>query len=109
MKFEVTKKEMRREEVYSVGYCKLQFLLRFEDPIAYSVSVYGWACDYYKVGNIYISTGYSPIGKKVDYKLIQKYEAKARKIISICWDDYKKEKAMLTRLLKKFVAEITKE
>ena len=108
MKLEVTKKEMRREEVYSVGYCKLQYLLRYEEPIAYSHGVYGWACDYYKFGNIYISTGYSPIGKQVDYKIIQKHEAKAEKIISIYRGDYKKEKAMLTRLLKKFVAEITK-
>ena len=104
MESKVSKKEMRREEVYSVGYCALQCLLRFEEPIAYSHRVYGWACDYYKVGNIYISTGYSPIGKKVDYKLIRKYEAKAEKIITNI--AFEKQKALLSHLLKKLIKEL---
>ena len=104
MKFEVTKKEMRREEVYSVGYCKLQYLLRYEEPIAYSHGVYGWACDYYKVEDAYICTGYNPIGKKVDYKLIRKYEAKAEKIITNI--AFEKQKALLSHLLKNLIKEL---
>ena len=109
MKLKISKKDMKGEEIYRVGYCDLQHLLRCEEPVAYSSDTYGWACDYYKIEDAYICTGYSPIGKQVDYKLIKKYDAKAEKIISIYYGDYKKEKAMLTRLLKKFVAEITKE
>lgn len=104
MKFEVTKKEMRSGEVYSVGYCKLQYLLRYENPIAYSHGVYGWACDYYKVEDAYICTGYNPIGKKVDYKLIQKYEAKAEKIITNT--AYEKQKTLLSHLLKNLIKEL---
>lgn len=109
MEFEVTKKEMRSKEIYRVGYCDLQHLLRCEEPVAYSHGVDGWACDYYKVENIYICTGYSPIGKQVDYKIVEKYETKSRKITSAYYADHKKAKAMLSRLLKKFIAEITKE
>ena len=104
MKFEVTKKEMRREEVYSVGYCALQFLLRFEEPIAYSMSVYGWACDYYKVEGAYICTGYNTIGKITDYKMIKKYEAKAEKIITNI--AFEKQKTLLSHLLKKLIKEL---
>ena len=104
MKFEVTKKEMRREEVYSVGYCKLQYLLRFEEPIAYSHGVYGWACDYYKVEDAYICTGDNPIGKKVDYKIVNKYEAKAEKIIRNI--AYEKQKPLLSHLLKNLIKEL---
>ena len=105
MKFKVSKKDMKYEEVYSVGYCKLQYLLRFEEPVAYSKSdTYGWSCDYYKVENVYISTGYSPIGKQVDYKIIQKYEAKAEKIITKI--AYEKQKTLLSHLLKNLIKEI---
>ena len=106
MKFEVTKKEMRREEVYSVAYCDLQHLLRYEEPTAYSHGVYGWACDYYKVENIYICTGYSTVGKVVSRELVRKYEAKARKITSASYADYEKVKAKVSRLLKSFIKEI---
>ena len=104
MKFKVSKKDMKYEEVYSVGYCKLQHLLRFEYPMAYSMSVYGWACDYYKVEDAYICTGYNPTGKVVDYKLIQKYEAKAEKIITNT--AYEKQKTLLSHLLKKLIKEL---
>ena len=104
MKFEVTKKEMRREEVYSVGYCALQYLLRFEEPIAYSHGVYGWACDYYKVEDAYICTGYNPIGKVADYKIIKKYEAKAEEIITKI--AYEKQKPLLSHLLKNLIKEL---
>ena len=104
MKFKVSKKDMKYEEVYSVGYCALQFLLRFEEPMAYSMSVYGWACDYYKVEGAYICTGYNTIGKITDYKMIKKYEAKAEKIIRNI--AYEKQKTLLSHLLKNLIKEI---
>ena len=104
MKFKVSKKDMKYEEVYSVGYCALQFLLRFEEPMAYSMSVYGWACDYYKVEGAYICTGYNTIGKITDYKMIKKYEAKAEKIITNI--AFEKQKALLSHLLKKLIKEL---
>lgn len=87
-KIKTTKTEMRQNyRILSIGYCDAQSLLTFESPIAYSAGTYGWACDYYlirhpEVGEVIISTGYSPISTKnmiEDYKLIREYEEKARK------------------------------
>ena len=105
MKLKITKKAMRGEEIYRVGYCKLQHLLRDEQAFAYSAGVYGWACDYYKVGDIYISTGYSPIGKAIDSELVRKYEKMAR---AITGKSYEQEKAKRSKLLERFLSEIKK-
>ena len=83
-KIKVTKKEMRDNYlILGAGYCNMQFLLNYQKPVAYSAGVYGWACDYYDVNGIVISTGYSYINTKNmrnDYNLINKYEKKAEKI-----------------------------
>lgn len=86
MKFKATKKEMRQSgrDILKIGYCNAQFLLRGFDPVAYSARREGWACDYYDINGVYISTGYDPIGKAVDYEMLREYENKARKI----WCDY---------------------
>ena len=67
-----------------IGYCNAQFLLRGFNPVAYSARREGWACDYYDINGVYISTGYAPIGKAVDYEMLREYENKARSI----WCDY---------------------
>lgn len=81
----ITKKQIKeacyKNELLKIGYCELQNLLRYKCPFAYSSSSYGWACDYYKIGNHVISTGYSPIGAQLPYELIKKYEDKAKKIL----------------------------
>ena len=103
MKLKVTKKAMRGEEMYRVGYCDLQHLLRDQQAFAYSAGVYGWACDYYQVGNIYISTGYSPIGKVIDSELVRKYDKMAR---AITGKSYEQERAKRYKLLERFLSEI---
>lgn len=76
MKLKTTKKEIRQgySKIIRVGYCDLQHLLTYRSPFAYSTRVEGWACDYYDVNGVCISTGYSPIGQKVDYDIIKKYD-----------------------------------
>lgn len=83
MKFKTTKKAIKESysKIYSVGYCNMANLLKYRSPIAYSAGVYGWACDYYLIDGIVISTGYNPIGETLNYKLIDKYESKAEGII----------------------------
>jgi hypothetical protein len=80
-KIKATKREMRENfRILSIGYCDMQCLLRYQSPIAYSSGVYGWACDYYEVDDVIISTGYAPINSKNmknDYKLVKEYENKA--------------------------------
>jgi hypothetical protein len=99
LKFKVTKKEIKNNyDVYATGYCGLQWLLRRTEPIAYSVSSCGWACDYYDVGGgICISTGYSPVGKKIPSKLSSKYDNIA---------SHTESKEELDVLLDKFVKEL---
>lgn len=108
IKFKVTKSSMRYEEVYSVGYCQLQTLLRHESPVAYSASsAYGWQCDYYQFDNVYISTGYGPIGKPINNKIIAKYEKAAKKIDEDYYNcDWEKRKKQFKKLIKRFLDEI---
>ena len=87
MKLKTTKKQIRentRGNLYSVGYCALDCLLRDVSPFAYSSGVYGWSCDYYQLSvnghKVIISTGYSPIGKSIDYKMTREYDNLASKL-----------------------------
>lgn len=80
MKEKVTKKAiMQNYTCISVGYCNLQFLLRYHTAQYYTCGCYGWNADIYIFGDYAIVTGYQPFGKiKADYDLCQKYELKAR-------------------------------
>jgi hypothetical protein len=83
-KIKTTKKEMKQNyRILGVGYCEIQTLLKYQNPVAYSSGVYGWACDYYYIDDVIISTGYSYIDNKNmkdDYNLIKEYEKKARSL-----------------------------
>ena len=110
MKYRTTKKAIQEmsNPIYRVGYCNLQHLLRFIDPFAYSTRAEGWACDYYDVENVIISTGYSPIGRKTDYNLCREYDEKALAIIrdyTLSVDDMQNGVAVL---LEEFVQKLTK-
>ena len=78
-KFRTTNKEMTREALtYAVGYCDLQYLFRFENPVAYTAGIFGWNSDIYLLkGNTYISTGYRPCGYRLNdgwiYKALDRY------------------------------------
>lgn len=82
MKLKTTNKQIRENfyKVISIGYCDAQYLLRFKNPFAYTCGAYGWDADFYEVDNVCISTGYRPIGEKVDYILLQELEKQAQKI-----------------------------
>jgi hypothetical protein len=104
MKLKATKKEMREGYYYilPVGYCSLQSLLRERQPFAYSSGAYGWACDYYEVDGVLISTGYAPLSNKnmiEDFDLMREYENKALKIDELCLqgEERKEKKAALLK------------
>jgi len=110
MKFRASKKEMRNNYYYviGVGYCVMQFLLEFESPIAYSTRTEGWACDYYDIGGVLISTGYAPLGSKnvnIDYITIREYDSRACEIAhdySLAHEEREKQvKALLKELIEK--------
>lgn len=83
MKLKATKADVKKHyhRILSIGYCDAQHLLDYEKPFGYSAGVYGWACDYYDIDGICISTGYSPLATsnmKKDYKIILDYDKKAQ-------------------------------
>jgi hypothetical protein len=81
-KIKAKKTEMKQNyKILGVGYCDMQYLLMYQQPISYSAGVDGWACDYYYIKDVVISTGCSYIDTKnmsKDYKIIREYENKAR-------------------------------
>ena len=109
MKFKTTKKEMRDNYyIIGAGYCSMQYLLYYKNPIAYSSGVYGWACDYYDIDGVIISTGYSYIASKntkASYELIKEYELKAEKIIYNHNLKYDTKKKKVNKLLNDLIAE----
>lgn len=66
---------------YGIGYCNAQYLLTDLTPCAYVIGREGWRCDIYILGPVTISTGYCPIGKKISYDTIRKYEKIAENIV----------------------------
>lgn len=109
MKFKTTKKSMKENynTILSIGYCNAQNLLRYENEIAYSTRTEGWACDYYDVNNVCISTGYAPIGEHVDYETLKKFDAEAEKIACDYSIPYEEKKEKVHGLLVDFVNEVT--
>ena len=106
-KIKATRKDMKENYyIISVSYCGLQTLLKHQEPIAYSTRAEGWACDYYDINGVIISTGYSPINSKrtkASYELIRKYENKARIINDNYKLSYEVRKNKINKLLSEFI------
>tara|TARA_R100000781_G_C4048020_1_gene116458 strand:+ start:464 stop:814 length:351 start_codon:yes stop_codon:yes gene_type:complete len=116
MRLETTKKQIKEnthpDHLLAVGYCDLQYLLRFEKPFAFSKGVNGWACDYYEIEfdnqTYIISTGYNPIGNRIDYDLTKNFEEIARSYTQSKYTTYEKRKKAHDRLLNKFMEGVTR-
>ena len=113
MKFKTTQKEIKEgyAKVISVGYCHLQTLLQYENPVAYTSGREGWKADIYAFDNVAIATGYAPFGKyHADYDLCRQYETKAKTVLEAYRRnyDYQEAKCLLNNLIKQFVHEVTK-
>ena len=112
MKLQATKKQMRQHHrIISIGYCDAESLLNYQEPFAYSAGINGWACDYYDVNGVLISTGYSPLSNKNtvenNYQIIREYNAKAREIIHSVMN-YEVKKEQVENLLLEMVSALTK-
>ena len=111
MKYLTTKKAMRENysQIIGIGYCNAQHLLNWETPIAYSAGESGWACDYYVVDGVLISTGYQPIKTKnarSDYEFIHAYDTKAQSFFRL--EDSEERATKARELLQEFVLQATK-
>lgn len=82
-KFKTTQKAIKASysTIISVPYCKLQSLLSYESPVAYTVRREGWAADVYDMGGgVAIATGYAPFGNvRPSYELLRRYETDTEK------------------------------
>lgn len=111
-KYRTTKKEMKEsyDKIICASYCSIQNLLRFQEPFAYSTRAEGWACDYYDVDGILISTGYAPLDKKgrtkSTYDICRKYDEAAEKIIYDYSLSYEEQKEKVNNLLMKYIEEV---
>jgi len=108
MKYEAKKSTvMKWYTCYSIGYGELQHLLTFEEPESYTCGMYGWNADVYDAGKgRAIVTGYRPFGKRVNYKIVDAYDQKAKKILN--GKRYKKNESK-QNALKKLFAEMMDE
>lgn len=104
MKVKITRQEAHGyKDTIQVGYCDLQFLLMYESAWGYNCGVYGWNFNSYSVDGVVINTGYrGMVGKKVDYKLVDEYNEKARALQNKNLT-HKQKKAYTKRLLNNFI------
>ena len=110
MKTQITQKAVKAnyDKIISVSYCRLQYLLDWVTPIAYTAGVYGWNADIYDINGVAIVTGYRPFGNiKTDYDLCRKYDDAAQKIRYDHNLTYDEQRAALDELLDKFIEEVT--
>mgnify|MGYP000958821600 CR=1 FL=1 len=85
MIFKTTKKEVieQCDKIIKVGNNRLQALLNYEHPIAYTLRREGKGADIYEFGKFIIVMGNDPFGNiQADYDLCQEYEEKAQEIIN---------------------------
>ena len=110
-KYKTTKKAIKEDysKIAMVGYCDAQNLLKYEESIAYSTRAEGWACDYYDINGVLISTGYAPIDGRnthCSYDIVKKYDDQARTISDNYNLTYEQQKEQVTALLQDFIKEI---
>lgn len=104
MKAKISKKDINNRflNILHVHAYELSNLLYFTPAFAYSVRLEGWACDYYEIGTICLSSGDSPIGKKANRDLEKIFEAKAKKINESNFFKLETKKKKINALLLEF-------
>ena len=108
MKFKTTKAAINSGYYFKicVGYCDLQYLLNYENPVAYTCGTYGWNSDIYSLEDITgynacVVTGYRPFGNIAsNYDINRKFEEKAEKIVLDYKRDFEERKQELKQLIK---------
>ena len=82
MKIRTTTKEIKNAKQFTIAipYCDAQYLLRYQEPIAYTCGVYGWNYDVYQIDGALICTGYRGMPGEHFRELLKQYEDKARAV-----------------------------
>lgn len=103
MKFKTTRKAVVHgsDRLVYAPYAKLQYLLHYHDPVAYTCGVYGWNFDVYEIGNLTICTGYRGMpGRRANN--IDEYEKRASEIYHSDVKSFEEQEAEIERLLTEF-------
>lgn len=111
MKIKTTMKDItsRFNKVYRCGYCELQNIMLYTDPIYYNCGVYGWNCDVYidYKNDIAITTGYRNMrGESIPKDLIEKYDIIAKDIVNRKHDSFEDMMNALTENMENFYNEL---
>lgn len=111
MAIKVTRKELENTfvNIYCVGYCELEYTLRYAKRLFYNYGYYGWNYDVYMVdADTVILTGYrGTFGKRIPVELAEKTEKKAQ---TICHDFHTaSQREKITRLLNNMCKQLKKE
>ena len=95
-------------KIIEVGYCELSNLLRYKNADFTTSGVYGWNADIYAITyDVAICTGYRPFGNiEVKREILKKYDDEAFEIYKN-EADYNKAGEKVTKLLQKFIKEVT--
>ena len=112
MKIETTMKRINQlySKIFRAGYCDLQNIFRYEEPVYYNAGVYGWNCDIYIdfKRDIAITTGYRNMrGISIPSEILEKYDAIAKEILKNTWKvSYDELKAKLDENRENFLNEL---
>ena len=115
MKYKTTFKAVKNgyRKVIVIPYCGAQYLLYFQNPVAYNAGVYGWNADIYNPApGVAIVTGYRPCsGIDPDYETLRDYERRASAIVnsrSIPWENRaERVNALLAEFIATVLSDIT--
>lgn len=91
-----------------VGYCDLQYLLRYQSENYYTCGIYGWNFDAYVFGNYCITTGYRNMIHEKEAVMPSKYDDMAWAILKDSSLDYEEKKIKINNLLRSFLKETFK-
>ena len=115
MSIKVTQKQIKNSynNIFSVGYCGAQFLLRGLDPVFYNSGVYGWNCDYYLLVDennnpVIICTGYRPHGRNANGKTTE-LEKQANAIYNNYTLEYNEKMRLLRSLRAEWIKKLLEE
>lgn len=107
MKARITLKQLKLmySKRIAIGYCDASYLLKFEEPIAYTAGVYGWNNDIYAVDGCAIVTGYRSLCGNINYNRsrVRDYDEKAHEIICDNSIDWETKKVKVKTLLDSFI------
>lgn len=109
-KMKTSERDLKKsyDNIISVGYCNIWYLLQGLEPKYYTNGVYGWNSDNYHITNsILISTGYRPVkGIYANKGTTEKYNNKALKIYYNKNYDSQKKLRKIEILRNNFIKEV---